>query len=202
MDAGIIVGLVAGLLGAAVGFYFALYALGFFQYLGGKNPDPRAVDKKTIQKALLALNNPSKPFHVVPGEDTDLIAEWKIVDASWYGIFSRNRLSKAYRARLLLDEERHSVRCFEVLGSVSWTVGTNGLTPTVHYSRSSFGGRILFRKSFGVGYGIRDPKSLEVGKVYAYRFDIDEISAPIIDTVKANGWEWVPVTAKRHAEYK
>lgn len=202
MDVGIVVGFGAGLLGAGVGFYLALYALGFFQYLGGKKPDPCAVDKKTIRQALLALNDPSKPYHIVPAEDTDLIAEWKIVDASWYGIFSKSRLSKAYRARLLLDEERHSVRCFETLGSVSWTAGTCGLTPVVHYSRSSFAGRILLQKSFGVGYGIKDLKTLDLGKVYAYRFDIDEIRVPIIDTVKAHGWEWIPVTAKRHALYK
>lgn len=202
MESGIIVGLGAGLIGAGAGFYFALYALGFFQYLGGKKPDLRAVDKKTMRQTLRALNDPAKPYHIIPGEDTDLIAEWKIVDASWYGIFSKSRLSRAYRARLLLDEERHSVRCFEVLGSVSWTAGTSGLTPTVRYSRSSFAGRILFKKSFGVGYGIKDLKTLDVGKVYAYRFDIDEIRGPIIDTVKANGWEWVPVTAKRHAVYK
>lgn len=198
---GLIVGLAAGLLGAGVGLFFALYALGFFQYLGGKKPDPLAVSKKTMQQALLALNDPSKPFHIVPGEDTDLIAEWKIVDASWYGIFSKSRLSKCYRAQLLLDEERHSVRCFEILGSVSWTVGTRGLTPSLHYGKNSFSGRILFQKSYGTGYGIKDPKSLEIGKVYQYKFDVDEIRGPIIAVVKANGWEWVPVTARRHAVY-
>lgn len=202
METGIAIGLIAGLLGAGVGLFFALYALGFFQYLGGKKPDPHAVDKQTLQQAILTLNHPGKPYHIVPGEISDLMAEWKIVDATWYGIFNKSRLKKAYRALLLLDEARHSVRCFETIGTISWTAGANGLTPTVHYSKSSFSGRILFQKPYGVGYGIKDPKSLEAGKVYEYRFDIDEIRAPIIDTVKSNGWEWVPVTAKRHAVYK
>ncbi|EKD41067.1 MAG: hypothetical protein ACD_74C00066G0003, partial [uncultured bacterium] len=56
--------------------------------------------------------------------------------------------------------------------------------------------------SYGVGYGIKDPRTLDAGKVYEYRFDVDEIRAPIIETVKANGWEWVPVTAKRHVVSK
>jgi hypothetical protein len=202
MEAGIIIGLAAGLLGAGLGLYFALYALGFFQYLGGKRPDARAVDKKTLQQALWALNDTSKPYHIVSGEDTDLIAEWKLVDASWYGIFNKNHLRKSYRARLLLDEERHSVRCFELLGSVSWSAGVGGLTPSIEYDKSSFSGRILFQKSYGLGYGIKDPKSLKMGKVYEYKFDVDEIRDPIIAVVKANGWEWVPVTAKRHAVYK
>lgn len=202
MEEGIIIGLGAGLLGAGVGLFFALYALGFFQYLGGKNIDPRAVDKQTLQRALLSLNDPDRPFRIAPGEISDLMAEWKIVDASWYGIFNKSRLKKAYRCLLLLDEARRSVRCFEIIGTVSWTAGGNGFTPTVHYSKSSFSGRILFQKSYGVGYGIKDLKTLEAGKVYSYRFDIDEIRTPIIDKVKANGWEWIPVTAKRHAVYK
>jgi len=202
MEVGLIVGLGAGLIGAGIGLFFALYALGFFQYLGGKKADPRAVDKQTLQQALMALNDPGKPYHIVTGEISDLMAEWKIVDATWCGIFNKTRLSKAYRALLLLDEARHSVRCFEIIGTVSWTAGATGITPTVHYSRSFFSGRILFQKSYGVGYGIKDPRTLDAGKVYEYRFDVDEIRAPIIETVKANGWEWVPVTAKRHAVYK
>lgn len=202
METGIAIGLIVGLLGAGAGLFFALYALGFFQYLGGKKTDPRATDKQTLQQAILKLNNPAKPYRIVPSEISDLMAEWKIVDATWYGVFNKSRLKKAYRALLLLDEARHSVRCFETFGTISWTAGANGLTPTVRYSKSSFSGRILFQKSYGVGYGIKDPKSLEAGKVYEYRFDIDEIRAPIIDTVKASGWEWVPVTAKRHAVYK
>jgi hypothetical protein len=202
LEVGIIIGLIAGLLGAGVGLFFALYALGFFHYLGGKKINPNAVDKKTLRGALLSLNDPAKPYHIIPGNETDLIAEWKIVDAAWFGIFNKNRLSKAYRAFLLLDEARHSVRCFETLGTVSWTVGAGGLTPSVHYSKSSFGGRILFQKSYGVGYGVKDPGSPEMGKVYEYKFDVDEIRGPIITAVKANGWEWVPVTARRHITRK
>jgi len=60
----------------------------------------------------------------------------------------------------------------------------SGLTPSVRYSKSAFGGRILFQKSYGIGYGVKDPKTLEVGKVYEYKFDVNEIREPIIATVK------------------
>lgn len=199
MDAAGMIGLAAALVGAGTGLFFALYGLGFFQYLGGKKLDPRAVDKQTLRAALLALNDPAKPYRIVPAETTDLIAEWKVVDAAWYGLFNRNRLRKAYRALLLLDEARRSVRCFELLGTVSWTAGASGLVPTVRYSASAFGGRVLFQKSYGIGYGIKDLTAPAVDKVYEYRFDIEEIRAPIVATVRNNGWEWVPVTARRHA---
>jgi hypothetical protein len=72
------------------------------------------------------------------GVDTDLIAEWKIVDAEWYGVLNKNGLKQAYKALLLIDEPRHSVRCCEELGTVSWTVGLKGPIPTVSYARSFF----------------------------------------------------------------
>ena len=60
----------------------------------------------------------------------------------------------------------------------------------------------MFQKSWGVGYGGKQLAPLEVGKVHDYKFNIDEIRGPIIDTVKENGWEWVPVTARRHTTYR
>lgn len=204
MSTGAMIGLFAAIVAAGTGIFFALYALGFFQYLGGQKQNPNAVSKAILVRKLTNLNDPAKPYRIIPGDsaDTDLIAEWKIADASWYGLFNKSGLKKIYRAFLLLDEARHTVRCFEILGTVSWSAGTAGLTPLVHYSRSRFGGRILFQKSYGAGYGIKDLKSMETGKVYGYRFDIAEIRDPIEATVKENGWEWVPVTAKRHVLLK
>jgi hypothetical protein len=196
----VIVALVAGV-AAGVGVYFALLGAGFFQYRGGKKMSSTAVSKEALVNQLLALNDAAKPYHIVRGGDTDLVAEWKFVDASWYGIFSKSGLRGAYRMNLLLDEARRSVRCYEELGSVSWTAGASGLVPSVHYQKSFFGGRILYKKEFGKGYGIKDPSTLNFGKVYDYRFDIDDIRQPVIAAVEEGGWEWVPVTARRHATY-
>jgi len=194
--------LVLALAAAGVGIYLALYAAGLFQYLGGKKASPSAISREDLTKRLLSLNDSSKPYRIVQGEDTDLVAEWNIVDATWYGIFSKNRLSETYKARLLLDEDRHSVRCYEELGTVNWSAGTRGLTPMVHYRRSFFHGRILYKKEGGKGYGIRELTPPEAGKVYDYKFDTNDIRSPIIAAVKQSGWEWVPVTAKRYAIYK
>jgi hypothetical protein len=194
---GALIAVIVGLLGAAVGIGAALYAMGFFNYLGGKKSSPDAVGKETLVKRLTDLNEPAKPYQIIKGEETDLLAEWKIVDATWYGIFNKSGLNKAYRAYLQLDEGRHSVRCFEEYGSISWSAGTQGLTPSVHFSKRSFGGRILFQKEYGVAYGMKSVNPLEAGEVYQYKFDIDEIRTPLIQAVRAGGWEWVPVTAKR-----
>jgi hypothetical protein len=42
---------------------------------------------------------------------------------------------------------------------------------------------------------------MDVGKVYEYKFDVDEIRGPIEKMTKELGWEWVPVTAKRHVSH-
>lgn len=201
MIAGLAAGLI-GLLAAGAGVYFALLALGFFEYLGGRKNDPAAVGRDTLMQRLLDLNSKEIPYHVAKGEDCDLVAEIKIVDAEWYGIFSKNKLSEVYRISMLLDEKRRSVRFFEDLGKIEWSAGSSGLKPMVHYTKSFFRGRILFKKEIGVGYAFRNAWPPEAGKVYDYKFDIDELRGPLKATVEKSGWEWVPVSGRRHAVYE
>ena len=190
------------LVAAAIGILFAFRATGHFEYLGGrgKNTIP-PLPKEVLLHKLLNLNAPSLPWQIRQGENTDLLAEWKIADATWYGIFSKNRLKTAYRAYLLFDESRHAVRQYEEFGSVTWLAGTSGVIPMVHYTKRFFGGRILFKKSYGVGYGFKTPHPASAGKVYSYHFDIDEIRIPIVTAVENAGWEWVPVTGRRNATF-
>ena len=43
--------------------------------------------------------------------------------------------------------------------------------------------------------------SLEARSLYDYMLDVIVIRCPIVLAVKGNGWEWVPVRAKRYAKY-
>jgi len=201
MVAGLLAGLI-GLLAACAGIYFALLALGFFEYLGGRRNDPAAVRRDTLIQRLLDLNGKGIPYQITRGEDCDLVAEIKIVDATWYGIFSKNKLSEVYRIIMLLDEKWRSVRFFEDLGKIEWSAGSSGLKPMVHYARSFSRGRILFKKEIGVGYAFKNTWPPEIGKVYDYKFDIDELRRPLKATVEKSGWEWVPVCGRRHAVYE
>ena len=202
MDIGMIAGMIMGLLGAGVGIYAILYGAGFFQYQGGKRLSASAVGRQELIDRILALNDPSKPFHIVKGVDTDLIAEWRIVDAKWWGILNKSSLKAAYRALLLVDEPRHTVRCYEELGALTWTVGLHGSVTHVTFEKSFFGGRILYKKEYALGYGVKRLEPLEVGRVYDYKFDVDEIRLPIVQTVEESGWEWVPVSARRNATFR
>ena len=130
MDTEAIVGLVGGGLAALLGLGAAIYAVihttGSFEYLGGKKSNPNAVDRETLLNRLLALNDQSKPYHIIQGKDTDRFAEWKIVDASWHGVFSKSGLTEWYRASLLVDETRHTVRCLEERDRIKERKGSSG----------------------------------------------------------------------------
>jgi len=197
-----IIGIIAGLFGVFSGIAAIIYALGYFEYLGGKKKfNIPHMSKAELKEKLLALNSPELPYQIRPGKETDLFIEWKIVDATWYALFSRERLSKTYCAHLLLDEPRKAARYCEETGSVRWLAGADGtLKPRVHFEKSFFRGRILFQKSWEVQYGIKEDGTL--GKVYEYKFDVNRVRDPIIKTIEESGWEFVPVVRKEHAIYQ
>lgn len=191
-----VLGGLVGVLGALAGIIAMLWGMGLFEYLGGRRkPKVTPLGKQALIDKILKLNSPQLPYQIKPAENADLMLEWNIVDASWFGIFSKEKLKEVYRALLLADESRHSVRYYEELGTVEWSAGA----PKVFYREQFFKGRILFRKSWGVQYGIKEDGT--VGKVYQYKFDIGMVRDPIQKVVEESGWEFVPVIRKKHASY-
>ena len=200
MDIGIIFGLIA-LFVVIIAIWVMFWGMGFFQYFGGKKKTPLAISKNALKEKILNLNSAKLPYQITPAKESDFFLEWKIVDAKWYGIFSKEKMSRTYSAFILLYYSRKTVRYYEELGSVEWHVGTDGLwKPSVKYSAEAWKGRILFQKSIGVQYGIKG--SGKFGKVYEYKFDIGYVRDPIKKAVQENGWEFVPVVRKKYALYK
>jgi hypothetical protein len=143
------------------------------------------VSRQELVDRLLALNDPARPFSVAPGEKADLVVQWNLVDATWWEAFQKAGLRKAYRLRLALDEGRHEVRAFEETGSIEWGVG-----PQIRFEGSWFQGIVLFHKERAVAYGLKSLAPPEVGKIYDYSFDVDEIKGPVIDIVTGGGWRF------------
>ena len=183
-----------------VAIWVMLLGMGFFQYLGGKKKSLSAIPIEALRGKILALDSPELPYRITQAKETDFVLEWKIADAKWYGIFSKERVRETYRAFILLDESRKTARYYEELGSVLWHVSTDGISkPSVHYRKEFLKGRILFKKSFGVQYGIKEDKMF--GKVYEYTFDIGYARDPLKKVVEENGWEFVSVARKAYAVY-
>jgi hypothetical protein len=195
-------GVGAALIGLFAGIAAVVWGVGVGEYLGGKKKrSANPIGKDELVNRLLSLNSPDLPYVIKPVEETDLLVEWKIVDARWYSLFSKAGLRQTYRSFIVLDPQRVSARYCEETVGVEWVAGTNGLNqPRYHYQSEFFRGRILFRKSWGVQYALRE--DMTFGKVYQYDFDIRSVRNPIKQTIEESGWEYVPVVRKKHATYK
>ncbi len=67
--------------------------MGLFDFITGTKRPAAGVAAKPlaeIRAALLAVNRPTAPFVVRDGapEKVDIVAEWRIVDASWRETFA------------------------------------------------------------------------------------------------------------------
>jgi hypothetical protein len=169
--------------------------MGILDFLRGiKRPESGMAQqpRDELQRRLLALQHEQVPFTIRPDDESDLVAEWRIVDASWYEIFARAGLKKTHRIYLRLDEGRHEVRALEESWEVEWEAGVPRLSLSIQKQQ----GRTLGSRSFGTGYAFKGVNPLSFGEVYDYRFDVSEMKDPIVHTVLAGGWTWVPVTTK------
>ncbi len=189
-----IIGAIIGVVAALGGVFMALFATGMFEYQGGKKrPGTTPVAKEKLREQILSVNSPDLPYEIKPSDKTDFELTWKIADAKWYGFFAKESIKKTYRAYIYLDESRHTVRFWQAIDNVEWVAGA----PKVHFQKEFFRGKIIYQKSYGVQYGMREDKT--IGKVYEYNFDINQITEPVRKQVLDGGWEFVEVMMKKHA---
>jgi hypothetical protein len=164
--------------------------MGLFDKLMGTKPAkegvaPVAVDE--LRATLLGLSRDSAPWHVRDGaqEGCDLVAEWRIVDAQWYGIFFAYGLSKVFRVKMKLDEGTHEVRNLDEQTGVEWRDGV----PQI--SKSWSRGQINEIES---GRAVGFTEQGQLGEVYNYKFRSSEIKDPLRDAVTDHGWAWKAVS--------
>jgi len=152
-----------------------------------KKPDKNApvLSAQQVHESLLALNRLTAPYQIIDGtqKDVDLIAEWKIVDAQWYEVFAKAKLSKVFRIYMKFDPAKHEVRAMDEEYSVQWRAGL----PSLSLAVSKFKGQTT-SVEFGSGYAFTE--ELAPGQVYRYRFNTKEIKQPIQDAVTACGWTY------------
>ena len=152
-------------------------------------PGVEPVGVHDLRTALLGLNRDSAPWHVRDGaeDDCDLLAEWRIVDAQWYGVFLEYGLSKVFRVKLKFDEEDHEVRNVDESATVEWR---NGIP---YVARSWSRGQI---NEIDSGRGVGFTEEGQLGEIYNYKFRSSEIKDPLRDAVTEHGWGWKAVSFK------
>jgi len=162
--------------------------MGILDFLSGtKRPGEGTPVKPAaeLKAALLALNRETAPWHVreaTPGEGCDLIVEWKIVDANWYGIFDKQKLESVFKIFLKFDAEHGEVRALDKEYTVNWKAGVPTLGEV-----SAFRGQKT-EVSFGIGYGFIEKGKF--GEVYNYRFSTTEMKTPVKQAVTAASWTY------------
>lgn len=166
--------------------------MGLLDKLKGTRPAkpgvaPVSVDD--LRSALLALNRDTAPWQVRDGgeDGCDLLAEWRIVDAQWSGIFFGYGLQKVFRVKMKFDEDAHEVRNLDEQASVTWRDGI----PSV--SKSWSRGQI---NEIDSGRAVGFTEQGEFGQVYDYKFRSSEIKDPLRDEVTEHGWGWKAVSFK------
>jgi hypothetical protein len=150
-------------------------------------PGVAPVSADELRTALLSLSRDTAPWCVRDGAEDkcDLVAEWRIVDAQWHGIFSASGLKSVFRIKMKFDQAAHEVRNVDEQATVTW----HGAVPSV--SRSWSRGQINEIQA-GQGYGYTEQD--QFGQVYNYKFRSSELRDPLRDTVNDHGWGWKAVS--------
>lgn len=166
--------------------------MGLFDWLSGiKRPAagvaPKAVAE--VRAALLGVNRKTAPFVVRDGrpEKVDLVAEWRIVDASWREEFGKAGLKRSFKILMRFDAAKHEVRAVDQEWSVEWRAGV----PHMSIAAEGFRGR-KWEMSFGGEYAFSESGELET--IYQYRFSTGELKQPLQAAVTGAGWTWRGVT--------
>ena len=160
--------------------------MGFFDFLKGiKLPaaNTPVVTAAEIKQNILAMNRESAPFQIREGSDegVDIVAEWKIVDAKWYGIFEKAGIKEVFKILMVIDDEKKEVRSVDKSYSVKWNAGVATLKASAEFFRGQ-----KMEMSGGTAYAFTE--EFKPGQVYKYRFNTGEMKKPLTQTILANGW--------------
>ena len=138
-----------------------------------------------VRTRLLALNRETAPWQIADGraDGVDLVAEWRIVDASWYEIFATAGLDKTFRIFMTLDPAAHEVQALDKEYTLEWRAGV----PQMALAVKAFRGQQQ-SVELGTAYGFTE--TLRPGQIYRYRFSTKELKTPIQEAVTASGWTY------------
>ena len=100
---------------------------------GRKMPAPGMLPQPAdaVRDALLALNRDTAPWSVsvaAADEAADLVAEWRIVDVRWHGVFARAGMTKTFSIHMRFHRDKCEVRTLDRSRDLEWQAGVPVLT--------------------------------------------------------------------------
>ena len=163
-----------------------------WDWMTGSRPAPKGAKAESVSKLrarLIGINRETAPFKIRSGEPegVDLVAEWKIVDAKWYAIFSKAGTKRVFKVLMNFDEDKHVIRAQDQSWEVEWEAGAPNLQLSASAKGKAFKGT-SWEKSYEKVWAFRE--DLSFGEIYEYYFDTSEIKDPLRNAVAAAGWGW------------
>ncbi|AXQ29113.1 hypothetical protein D0B54_10630 [Solimonas sp. K1W22B-7] len=183
--------LLAGLLVYTLFVSWVFFRLSAWAAAHPAQPEATVLPLTTLRDRLLRLAKEDIPFTLLPGDSPEeLVAEWRYADATWLDLMRARHMRRLVRFRLRLDEDHAEVRVREFQAAFDASAGHGGAD--LRY-RASWGITFFERQVEGVlGLQLRDGR-ISHDPAYVYRFDIEEMRAPLVQLVTGAGWSWRPV---------
>ncbi|MBL9115399.1 MAG: hypothetical protein JNJ83_10375 [Verrucomicrobiaceae bacterium] len=173
-----------------LGVYAAWFIRGV-RSAGSVKPAPGVseVNSQELLTRLCAINHLDVPFAVKHGSiPNELIVDWRHADAKWADIARLHSARRTFRIRLLLDEDASVVHATDYTAECDWSTGVQG----ANFSWRSQRGVIFYQRDahrvFGIQLNANGKPNLDVS--HSWKFNLDEMKAPLIGIVTGAGWEW------------
>lgn len=184
-----------GVLPAIVLALLALYVFAFFKGVVWAGAVPAAPGAEPVSEAglrdrLLAIDGVDVPIALSEDESGRVVATWRFADARWLDLARARTMRYTARVILELDPEARAVRVTEQMTRFDASAGLGGASLDWRTLR----GVTFFQVERGRVLGLQfDANGRPQPKLdYAWRFDAQEMKAPLIDVVTRAGWQWRP----------
>ena len=145
-----------------------------------------------LRERLHAAAGPDLPFAVTPGSSpNELEATWRYADAQWLDLARARKLRRTQRIVMRLDDAAKVVRVLEYSAAFDASAGRGGADVSWQLSRGITFFQVDYQKVFGLQLDGRGRPTGALG--YEWKFNLQEMKAPLIAAVTRAGWEWRPV---------
>ena len=155
-------------------------------------PGTQPVSEAELRKRLLAINETESPLQVIEGKKGKMDIVWRLADAKWAGLMTRNKIRRTQIIRIKLSGEDAACRAIDISKAVRGSAGAHNLH--LGFSWSFFRGIVFFHKEYETQYGLVYKQGrLAIDNAYRYTFSSAEMKSPVIQIIRDSGWKYKPV---------
>ena len=184
-----LVAFVLGLVAIAVFWFFRMSA-----WAGEVSPDGSVtpVDASALLQRLLDVNSLDVPITITADahDPTRLVATWRYADAKWIDFARAHGMTRTHRITLRLDDNASIVRYFDQSATMEWSAGFDAASLRWSTER----GIVFFQQDWQRVLGVQVDKTGRLTKQlsYTWRFNLQEMKAPLVQVTTNVGWRWRP----------